>query len=258
MWSSSQDIDSPNRNFSFQILCKLLLQIIQHVQNSLIQSHDKRFCATPMERDLKLTKLKPRRWPEHCGCITPTYRACIALIRLRIYLRATIEVGITFSESTLNLHAFSDTDWAGDLDSRCSTTGYILYAAGGPISWNSKLQPAVAISTMEAEYIAAFHVIQECVWVKGVLGEMGLTIAPITLYMDSKSAICLAKNPLYHKRSKHIEIKFHWIRDSWLSHSLLKTYRNCIHGCGYFHESIGVWFVCKTCHERHRTEGFKE
>ena len=60
--------------------------------------------------------------------------------------------------------------------------------------------------------MTAFHVIQECVWVKELLGEMGLTIALITLYMDSKCSICLAKNPRYHKRSEHIDIKFHWIR----------------------------------------------
>ena len=70
-------------------------------------------------------------------------------------------MGIIFSGSILNLHAFSDADWAGDLDSR-------LYAAGCPISWSStKLQSTVAASTMEAEYMVACHVIQECVWVKG-------------------------------------------------------------------------------------------
>ena len=61
--------------------------------------------------------------------------------------------------------------------------------------------------------MAAFHVIQECVWVKGVLGEMGLTVDPIMLYMENRSAICLTKNSQYHKRSKHIDIKYHWIRE---------------------------------------------
>ena len=104
---------------------------------------------------------------------------------------------------------------------RRSTTGYVLYAAGGPIPWQSKLQCTVAASTMKVEYMAAFHVIQEYVWVKGVLGEIGLDIDPITLYMDSKSAICLAKNPLYHKRSKHIDIKFHWIREKVLGDNIV-------------------------------------
>jgi len=225
--------------------------------DKLLRQNGKRNYDTPMERDLKLTKTESRdmtldeaeyamKFPYQnivgallylsintrpdiayaVGvlsrfCKTPNYRACKALIRVLIYLRGTIDVGITFSGSTLDLHAFSDADWAGDLDSRRSTTGYVLYAAGGPISWQSKLQCTVAASTMEAEYMAAFHAIQECVWVKGVLGEMGLFVDPITLYMDSKSAICLAKNPLYHKRSKHIDIKFHWIREKVLGDNIV-------------------------------------
>ena len=72
-----------------------------------------------------------------------------------LYLKATPTVGIKFSGPELNLFAFSDADWAGDLDSRRSTTGYVVYAAGGPIAWQSKLQTTVAVSTMEAEYMAA-------------------------------------------------------------------------------------------------------
>jgi hypothetical protein len=110
--------------------------------------------------------------------------------------------------------SYSDADCGGDLDSRRSTTGYVVYAAGGPIIWQSKLQSTVAVSTMEAEYMAAFGAIQELIWIKGVLGEIGFNyIDPITLYMvDSKSAMSLAKNPTHHKRSKHIDIKYHWLR----------------------------------------------
>ena len=71
----------------------------------------------------------------------------------------------------------------------------MVYAAGGPIAWQSKLQSTVAVSTMEAEYMAAFGAIQELIWIKGVLGEIGFKyVDPITLYMDSKSAMSLAKN----------------------------------------------------------------
>ena len=72
-----------------------------------------------------------------------------------------------YTDRKLNLHAFSDADWAGDLDSRRSTTGYVVFAAGGPIAWQSKLQTTVAASTMKAEYMAAFSAIQEC----AVLGQ---------------------------------------------------------------------------------------
>ena len=91
---------------------------------------------------------------------TSNYRACKAVIQVLIYLRGTLGVGIIFSVSTLNLNAFSDADWARDFDSRRSTIGYVLFVAGGPISWSCKLQSTVAASTMEAEYMAVFHVIQ--------------------------------------------------------------------------------------------------
>ena len=144
----------------------------------------------------------------------PTYRSCKALIRLLIYVRDTSQRGIQFNGTDFKLYAYSDADWGGDLESRRSTTGYVVYAAGGPIAWQSKLQSTVAISTMKAEYMAAFGAIQELIWIKGVLGELGFAyVDPITLHMDSKSAISLAKNPTHHKRSKHIDIKYHWLRE---------------------------------------------
>ena len=144
----------------------------------------------------------------------PNFRACKALIRVLLYLKGTPDVGIQFTGDLLDLFGYSDADWAGDLDSRRSTTGYVVYAAGGPIAWQSRLQTTVAVSTMEAEYMAAFGAIQELIWIKGVLSEIGIQLVdPITLLMDAKSAIALAKNPMHHKRSKHIDIKYHWLRE---------------------------------------------
>ena len=145
---------------------------------------------------------------------TPTVRACKAVLRVLIYLRGTAEVGIRFTGDDLRVYGYSDADWAGDLDSRRSTTGYVIYAAGEPIAWQSKLQSTIAVSTMEAEYMAAFGAIQELIWTKGVLSEMGFDyIDPMILHMDAQSAIALAKNPTHHKRSKHIDIKYHWLRE---------------------------------------------
>ena len=77
---------------------------------------------------------------------------------------------------------------------------------GGPIAWQSKLQSTVAVSTTEAEYMAAFGAIQELIWTKGVLSEIGFDyVDPMILHMDSQSAMALAKNPTHHKRSKHID-----------------------------------------------------
>eukprot|EP00253_Pinus_taeda_P026081 PITA_26081 len=100
----------------------------------------------------------------------------------------------------------------GDLDKRSSTSGYVFTLAGGAISWMSKLQNIVSLSTTEAEYIAASHACKEAVWLKGLLGEFGRLQANIRLLCDSQSAIHLAKNPAYHSKSKHIPIKYHFVR----------------------------------------------
>jgi hypothetical protein len=144
----------------------------------------------------------------------PTFQSCKAAIRVLCYVRDTSKLGLNFCSDELNLNCFSDSDWAGDVDSRRSTTGYVVFAAGTPIAWCSKLQTTIAISSMEAEYMAAFFAVQEVVWLKGVLSEMDLDYGqPVPLLIDNQSAIRLAKNPMYHKRSKHIEIKWHWLRE---------------------------------------------
>eukprot|EP00253_Pinus_taeda_P032276 PITA_32276 len=100
----------------------------------------------------------------------------------------------------------------GDLDKRRSTSGYVFTLAGGAISWMSKLQNIVALSTTEAEYIAASHACKEAIWLKGLFGEFGRLQDNIKLFCDSQSAIHLAKNLAYHSKSKHIPIKYHFVR----------------------------------------------
>ena len=145
---------------------------------------------------------------------TPTYEACLAASRLLVYLKKSKNKGLFYSGSSLNLHVYSDSDWASDLDTRRSTSGYVVMMAGGPISWMSKLQSIVATSSMEAEYISAYLSVQEVTWVRAVLHYLELTRdKPTTLLIDNKSAIDLAHNPVHHQRSKHIDIKYHWLRD---------------------------------------------
>eukprot|EP00253_Pinus_taeda_P005058 PITA_05058 len=95
---------------------------------------------------------------------------------------------------------------------RRSTSGYVFTLAGGANSWMSKLQNIVALSTTEAEYIAASHACKEAIWLKGLFGEFGRLQDNIKLFCDSQSAIHLAKNPVYHSKSKHIPIKYHFVR----------------------------------------------
>jgi len=145
----------------------------------------------------------------------PTFSACRAAVRLLQYVRATVDYGIQYSGHQLKTEAYSDSDWGGDLDTRKSTTGYTLRIANGPVSWSSKLQTTLASSSMEAEYMAGYEVVAEIVWAVGVCREIGVKLSdgPINVYMDNKSAIALANNPVYHKRSKHIDIKYHWLRE---------------------------------------------
>jgi len=146
----------------------------------------------------------------------PTLTTCKLMVYLMQYLRGTIEKGIEFSGSKFDLHIFTDADWAGEQLSRKSTTGYVAFAVGGPIIWQSKLQATVATSSMQSEYQAMYAGMQELVWIRGVMTEIGLQILvskPSPFFLDSQSAEDLAKNPVYHKRSKHIEIKYHWIRE---------------------------------------------
>ena len=113
------------------------------------------------------------------------------------------------------LTGYCDADWAGDLDERKSTTGYAFYVGDGLVSWNSKRQTTVALSTAEAEYMSATQATKEALWLKQLLNELGLTqFQPVLLRSDNQGCIALTKNPAYHSRTKHIDIRHHFIRDS--------------------------------------------
>jgi hypothetical protein len=147
---------------------------------------------------------------------SPTYSACRSAVRLLHYIKATLDYGIQYTGNHLNVEGWSDSDWGGDLDTRRSTTGYTVRIANGPVSWKSCLQSTLASSVMEAEYMASYDVVQELVWAVGVCKEISVDLlknGPINVYMDNKSAIALANNPVHHKRSKHIDIKYHWLRE---------------------------------------------
>ena len=102
---------------------------------------------------------------------------------------------------------------AGDVDSRKSVSGFMMTFAGGAVSWQSKLQKCVALSTTEAEYIAITEGCKEALWIKKFLEELGMQQEKCTIYCDSQSAIHLSKNSTFHSKSKHIDVRYHWIRD---------------------------------------------
>jgi hypothetical protein len=130
------------------------------------------------------------------------------------YLKGTADYCVTYGPSKVGLIGYCDADWAGNLDDRKSTTGYLFLLAGGAISWASKKQPTVALSTTEAEYMALNAASQEAIWLKRLLKELKYDIEqPTTIRVDNTGCIELAKNPTHHARTKHIDIKHHFIRE---------------------------------------------
>jgi hypothetical protein len=113
----------------------------------------------------------------------------------------------------LDIHGFVDADWARDLDRRRSTSGYVFNLFGRAISWTRKIHVVVALLTTEVEYIAATHASKEAVWLQRLCSSIGLVQEAIRIDCDSQSAIFLAKNPTYHSKTNHIDVKYHFVRD---------------------------------------------
>ena len=110
---------------------------------------------------------------------------------------------------------YSDADHGGNSDNGKSTGGYLVKLGTGAVSWSSKLQTMVALSTTEAEYIAAVEASKEIIWMRQFMGELGYpSSTSSTLLMDNQSAISVSKNPEHHGRMKHLDLRWYWLRDS--------------------------------------------
>ena len=106
----------------------------------------------------------------------------------------------------------SDGDWVGDTDDRKSTTGFVFYMGDTAFTWTSKKQPIVTFSTCEAEYVIATSSVCNAIWLRSLLKELQMLQEEVTkIFVDNKSALALAKNPIFHDRSKHIDTRFHFI-----------------------------------------------
>jgi len=145
---------------------------------------------------------------------SPTKEHWNAGKRVLRYLSNTTDIGITYGhDKSDNLIAYSDADWANCVNTRRSTSGTILMLNGGPITWFSRKQGIVATSTTDAEYVAAHEAGKEIVWARRLLEEIGCEQKrPTTLYCDNAAAGKLITNPAFHRRTKHIDVKFHYTR----------------------------------------------
>jgi hypothetical protein len=123
---------------------------------------------------------------------------------------------LCFRGNRLRLEGYTDADWAGDMDERKSTSGYVFLLNGCAISWRSKKQTCVALSTMEAEFVACSAAVQEAVWLKRFFEHLGFSKnsgSPMTIHCDSQAAMAYVKDPKYHSKTKHIDIKYNFVRD---------------------------------------------
>ena len=147
----------------------------------------------------------------------PTELHLTAVKRVFRYLKGTADMCLEYRATGNHVEGFSDADWASNSEDRRSTTGSVFVLAGGAISWASQRQATVALSTSEAEYMSLCLSTQEAVWLRRLLSDLGVNCSqPTVIHEDNQGAIAIAKNPVGHKRTKHIDIKYHFVREKVL------------------------------------------
>lgn len=155
-------------------------------------------------------------------------KAHIEAVKMIIrYLHTTKTRGIVYGEGDSKVIGYSDSDWGGDQEGRKSTSGFVFMMNNGAVSWSSKRQTSVALSSTEAEYMGLTQTAKEATWLRLLMTELGLlqpddqhaqlrmikTECPLVIHGDNQGSIALAKNPVFHARTKHIDIQHHYIRD---------------------------------------------
>jgi histone deacetylase 1/2 len=145
----------------------------------------------------------------------PTTAHWTAAKRILRYVQGTLKVGLTFQKSSSSLlSAFSDADWAGCLDDRRSIGGFAIFLGPNLVSWSVRKQATVSRSSIEAEYKSLANATAKLIWVEAVLGELGVSLkVKPCLWGDNLGATYLSANPIFHARTKHIEIGYHFVRE---------------------------------------------
>jgi histone deacetylase 1/2 len=134
--------------------------------------------------------------------------------RILRFVKGTLKFRLHLSKSSMQLHAFSDADWGGDLDDRRSTGGFAIFLGQNLVSWSARKQATVSRSSTEAEYEAVANATAVLIWMQSLLGELGIHLKePPSMWCDNLGATYLQANPVFHARTKHIEIDYHFVRE---------------------------------------------
>ena len=146
--------------------------------------------------------------------------------RILRYIKGTYHLGLEYQYGgKVQLVGYTDSDWAGDVEERRSTSGYVFHIDSGEISWSSKKQAIVSLSSTKAEYKGATIATQEATWIRGILAELNHSqTTATTIYCDNQSTIQLTKNPVFHARTKHIEIHHHYVHEKTQEGNIILKY----------------------------------
>jgi hypothetical protein len=164
-----------------------------------------------------------------------------AVKRIFRYLKGTIDLGLWYpSKDSFTLKAYLDDDWAGSVDDRKNTSGGAFFLGESLVAWISKKQSSISLSSTEAEYIATAECCTQVEWMKQTLQDIKIAFEePTTIHCDNTSVISLSKNPVQHSKSKHIPIKYHYLRDQAENKNIKLEYVPTQETCGrYFHKTL--------------------
>ena len=156
---------------------------------------------------------------------SPKWKHWVGAKRVLRYLQGSKGMGLKFGKGDEIVKGYCDADYATDTAERKSTTGYVYLLNGAAVSWSSKRQGVVAMSTTEAEYMAAAHAAKEAIWLRQLMKDFNLEATEATvLYEDNQGCIGLAKNPISHGRTKHIDVRYHFVREKVESKEIELSY----------------------------------
>ncbi|XP_075157801.1 uncharacterized protein LOC142231066 [Haematobia irritans] len=179
----------------------------QHEYQSIVGALTYLSITTRPDIQHSVNKLAQRNVDPHVEHLT-------AVKNIFRYLAGTKNYKLIFKAGQKGIQGYADADWASDTTDRKSTTGYIFFVNGCAVSWESKKQKTIALSSTEAEYMAMSNAAREATYLKRLMAEIGYDSGEaVILNFDNQGAGKLAENPVFHNRSKHIDVKFHHVRE---------------------------------------------